>query len=64
MAPAAQASSTSLIDAPSALPTAFTSSSARLSSQATVFFGPGLPFKRVCESSGISAKAATSDTAW
>ena len=64
MAPATQLSSTSLIEQFSALPTAFTSSSGIGSHQATRLAAPGLPFRRVLESSGISASAAASVTTW
>jgi hypothetical protein len=64
MAPATHASSTSLTEHPSALPTAFSSSSAIGSPHATRFCPIGRPFRIVGESSGISAIAATSLTTW
>ena len=60
MAPATQASSTSLIEAPSALLTLFTTSSAIGSPQATTLRPTGWPFNRVGESSSIKASAARS----
>ena len=60
IAPATQLSSTSLIDAFKALPTARTSSSGIGWHHATRLVVPGLPFRRVLESSGISAMAAKS----
>ena len=64
MAPATQASNTSLIEQPSALPIAFTWSSGKGSPQATRLLPIGLPFKRVGESSGIKSIEAASDTTW
>ena len=60
IAPATEARSTSLTEPPSALPTAFTSASGIGSPQATRFAPLGFPFRRVGESSAISAIAATS----
>jgi len=60
MAPATQASSTSLIEQFSALPTIFTASSGIGSLQATTLRPIGLPFSSVGESSAISASAAAS----
>ena len=64
MAPATPASSTSLIEQPSALPIAFTASSGIGSPQATRFTAAGLPLSRVGESSAISAIAVTSPITW
>ena len=60
IAPETQASRTSLIEQPSALPIAFTWSSAIGSPQATRLRPHGLPFSKVGESSAIRAIAATS----
>ena len=59
-APATQDSSTSLTEAPSALPTALTSASGSGSAHATRLRDPGLPLKRVGESWRISASFAIS----
>ena len=64
MAPAAQASRTSLIEQFSPLPMALTTSSGIGSPQATTLRPAGLPFSAVGESSGIVAKAARSLTTW
>ena len=62
MAPATQLSSTSFTVQPRPRPTAFTASSGMGSLQATTLRPAGLPFSSVGESSGISARAATSLT--
>ncbi len=62
MAPATLASSTSLIEPPSAWPTAFTSDTGSGSPHATRLPGVALPLRLVGESSGINAIAATSLT--
>ena len=64
MAPATQLSSTSLMEQFSALPTAFTSSRGIGGHQATRLELPGVPLRRVGESSGISASEARSLTTW
>ena len=64
MAPAAQDSSTSLMEQCNALPITFTASSGSGSPQATTLRPIGLPFSSVGESSAISASAATSLTTW
>ena len=64
MAPATQASSTSLIEQPRPLPMVLTRSSGIGSLQATIFLPTGWPFSAVGESSGISSSAPTSLTTW
>ena len=64
MAPATEASSTSLTEHPSALPTAFTSSSDSGSFHATTLEPDGSPFRLVTLSFSISAMAAASFATW
>ena len=64
MAPATQASSTSLTEQPRPLPMVLTRSSGIGSHQATIFLPTGPALEPVGESSGISSSAPTSLTTW